>query len=306
MDLVVMAAGMGSRFGGLKQIQPVDEDKNFIIDYSVYDAIRAGFDRVIFIIKEENYELFKSTIGNRLAGVIPVEYAFQKQDDVPVGVEIPKDRTKPWGTSHAIYAVRDIVDEKFAVINADDFYGKESFQTMADCLKNGKPYEFYSAGFQVKNTLSDKGAVKRGIFYEDEKCGVRLVESHVERRADGNVYATALNENDWHIVDENTQVSMNMFGFPKSKLMSMLREGRARFFAQPQEVLASSKVEWLIPDDVDKAVNRGDATLKVVETPSKWYGITYKEDLEEFIQAIRSMKMAGEYPEHLYENQIEM
>lgn len=177
---------------------------------------------------------------------------------------------------------------------------------MADCLKNGKPYEFYSAGFQVKNTLSDKGAVKRGIFYEDEKCGVRLVESHVERRADGNVYATALNENDWHIVDENTQVSMNMFGFPKSKLMSVLREERARFFAQPQEVLASSKVEWLIPDDVDKAVNRGDATLKVVETPSKWYGITYKEDLEEFIQAIRSMKMAGEYPEHLYENQIEM
>lgn len=295
MDLVVMAAGMGSRFGGLKQIQPVDSDNNFIIDYSVYDAIRAGFDRIIFIVKEENLDIFKSTIGNRLGQSIPVEYAFQKIDDVPAGTKIPEGRVKPWGTAHAIYSVRDIVSDRFAVINADDFYGKESFQIMADFLKRNKDNEYASAGFHVKNTLSDKGSVKRGVFHH-EGGRVRLVESDCERRADGNVYATPLGENNWEVISEDALVSMNMFAFT-GKLMGQLKEEFKEFFAKDN----LEKAETLIPEVVDKLMTRGEITLEVPTTPSKWYGITYKEDLAELTNAIENMKRNGEYPEHLYD-----
>ena len=296
MDLVVLAAGMGSRFGGLKQIEPIDDDKNFIIDYSIYDAIKAGFDRVIFIIKEENLDVFKSTIGNRLEKIIDVEYVFQKMEDIPVGTVIPTSRKKPWGTAHAIYAIRNIVSEKFAIINADDFYGYESFAIVASFLNANKDDEFVNIGYRVKNTLSDKGAVKRGILHANEDGIVeRLVESSIERREDGNIYATPLNKNSWREISEETLVSMNMFGFT-NKLMIRLANDSLKFFKQ--ENLDSA--EFLIPEVVDNMVRDCEIELKVLPTPSKWYGITYKEDLDEFKEAIEKMKKDGIYPKHLY------
>ena len=297
LDLVVLAAGMGSRFGGLKQIQPIDDDQNFIIDYSVYDAVRAGFDRVIFIIKEENLEIFKSTIGNRLSEIVDVEYVFQKLEDVPAGTVIPESRVKPWGTAHAINAVRDIVSDRFAIINADDFYGYESFEIVADYLKNNDDNEFANIGYLVKNTLSDKGAVKRGVLYATNGVVDKLIESKVERRPDGKIYATPLEEDNWKEVTEDTLVSMNMFGFT-GKLMDRLARETTEFFSHEN----LEKAEFLIPEVVDHMVQDGEVKLVVKSTPSKWYGITYKEDLEDFQQAVIQMKKDGQYPEHLYNN----
>lgn len=297
MDLVVLAAGMGSRFGGLKQIEPVDNEKNFIIDYSVYDAVRAGFDRVIFIIKEETYDIFKSTIGNRLSKIIDVEYVFQKMEDVPEGTVIPASRVKPWGTAHAIYAVKDIVDERFAIINADDFYGSESFGIVADYLNRNNDGEFANIGYLVGNTLSDKGAVKRGVLNGENGIVTSLVESRVERRSDGNIYATPLEEDNWKVISEGTFVSMNMFGFTR-KLMTRLEKETAEFFARDD----LDKAEFLIPEVVDKMVRDGDVVLHLETTPSKWYGITYKEDLEDLKKAIIKMKEDKLYPSQLYGN----
>ncbi|MGN0961907.1 MAG: NDP-sugar synthase [Christensenellales bacterium] len=294
MDLVVLAAGMGSRFGGLKQIQPIDKDDNFIIDYSIYDAVKAGFDRVIFIIKEENLDAFKSTIGNRLSKIIPVEYAFQRLEDVPNWVNIPESRVKPWGTAHAIYAVRDIVSDRFAIINADDFYGYESFEIMAEYLKHNQDNEFVNAGFYVKNTLSDKGAVKRGVFNIENGVVESLVESEVEWRGK-DIYATPLGTNNWRQIPTDTLVSMNMFGFTR-KLMDRLKRETDVFFKTEN----LEKSEFLIPVVVDKMMRDGEIKLEVETTPAKWYGITYKEDLEEFKLAIENMKKEGVYPEHLY------
>ncbi|MBE7075505.1 MAG: nucleotidyltransferase [Clostridiales bacterium] len=294
MDLVVLAAGMGSRFGGLKQIQPIDEDENFIIDYSIYDAVKAGFDRVIFIIKEENFDIFKSTIGNRLSKIVSVEYAFQKLDNVPKGVKIPETRIKPWGTAHAIYCVKDIVSERFAIINADDFYGFKSFKIVADFLKTNTENEFVSAGYYVKNTLSDKGAVKRGIFQVDQKIVKALVESEVENRA-GKIMATPLNQNLWKEISPDTLVSMNMIGFTK-KIMVRLEKDFKEFFAKGN----LEKEEFLIPMVVNDMIAEGEVKMVVETTPEKWYGITYKEDLEDFKSAIERMKENGVYPKHLY------
>ena len=294
MDLVVMAAGMGSRFGGLKQVAPIDEDNNFILDYSIYDAVKAGFDRVVLIIKEENYEYFKATVGKRLNKIVPIVYAFQSLDNVPNGFSMP-ERVKPWGTAHALYCCKDIVADKFAVINADDFYGYESFELIAKFLKENNT-EFINAGFLVKNTLSDKGAVKRGIFSLDGKFATGLTESEIEVR-NGKVMATPLNQDNWCEISENTLVSMNMFGFNK-KLMDRIVKDFDKFFAQPKEALL--KAEFLLPMEVDQMIKDNEIKLIVGTTTAKWYGITYKEDLEQFKQAIIDMKQKGEYPKHLY------
>ena len=294
MDLVVLAAGMGSRFGGLKQIQPIDHDDNFIIDYSVYDAIRAGFDRVIFIIKEENYDIFKSTIGNRLSQIVEVEYVFQKLEDVPVGTKIPEGRVKPWGTAHAIYACKDIVSDRFAIISADDFYGYESFKIIADFLKNNKDDEFVCTGFYVKNTISDKGTVKRGLLVEENGVVTGLVESKVEWR-DSEIWATPLDEDNWKQISLETLASMIMFGFTR-KLMDRLEVETKEFFTNGD----LEKGEFLLPIVVDQMMQDKEIELKVEISPSKWYGITYKEDLDEFKTAIQNMIKEGKYPVHLY------
>jgi len=297
MDLVVMAAGMGSRFGGLKQVAPIDDDNNFILDYSIYDAVRAGFDRVVLIIKQENYEYFKSTIGARVNKIIPVVYAFQSVDNVPNGFVVPSGRVKPWGTAHAIYCCKDVVDDKFAVINADDFYGYQSFKLIADFLKGlDRDNMFISAGFQAKNTLSERGAVKRGIFTLDDEKVTDLVESEVEMR-NGNIWATPLNVGMWRMIEPETLVSMTMFGFTR-KLIDRLDRDFEGFFNQPIEIL--EKAEFLLPMEVNKMIQDGEAEMVVRTTEAKWYGITYKEDLEQFKQAIADMKKEGTYPKHLY------
>ena len=294
MDLVVLAAGMGSRFGGLKQIQPIDEDNNFIIDYSIYDAIKAGFDRVVFIIKEENFEVFKETIGNRLSNKIKVEYVFQKLENVPNGAIIPESRVKPWGTAHAIYCAKDVVCDRFAIINADDFYGAQTFKIVADFLKQNKEDEFVNIGFYVKNTLSEKGAVKRGVFAVENGFAVDLVESEVEKR-ENQIFATPLGQSNWREVTADTLVSMNMFGFT-GKLMKRLEKDFKSFFEKEN----LEKAEFLIPTVVSDMMRENEISLEVLKTSEKWYGITYKEDLVEFKNAIENMKKQGVYPQHLY------
>ena len=297
MDLVVMAAGMGSRFGGLKQIEPVDEDKNFIIDYSIYDAIKAGFDRVIFIIKEENYEIFRSTIGDRLGQKIAVEYVFQRLDDIPNGVQIPEGRVKPWGTAHAIYAVRNVVSDRFAIINADDFYGYESYEIIANALSVNTDNEFIAPGYLVKNTLSEKGAVKRGVFIENNGNVSGLIESQIEKRGD-EYWATPLNEDNWYKISGDALVSMNMFGFT-GELIKRLDKDSVDFFANSD----LNKAEFLIPSVVNDMIEDGNIVLRLEKTPAKWYGITYKEDLQTLKDAIQEMVKDGKYPKHLYEKE---
>lgn len=297
MDLVVMAAGMGSRFGGLKQIEPIDEDNNFILDYSIYDAVRAGFDRVVLIIKEENYEYFNATIGKRLSKIVPIKYVFQSLDNVPKGFKVPANRQKPWGTAHALYCCKDVLADRFAVINADDFYGYESFELLANFLKNSKKEdEFISAGFYVENTLSDKGIVKRGIFSLDGKKVTKLVESEVQMQ-DGKIIATPLHQNTWREIKGDTLVSMTVFGFTR-KLMDRITKDFEVFFKKPMEVL--EKEEFLLPNEVDLMLQNKEASLMVETTSAKWYGITYKEDLESFKKAIIDMKQQGIYPKCLY------
>ena len=296
MDLVVMAAGMGSRFGGLKQVAPIDEDNNFILDYSIYDAVKAGFDRVIFIIKKENYEYFKQTIGERLKNVVKIEFVFQDINNIPKNVKIPANRVKPWGTAHAIYSCKDVVQDKFAVINADDFYGYESFKIVADFLKNSNKNEFVSAGYYAKNTLSDKGSVKRGVFSLDGDIAKSLQECEIELR-NGELMATILDQDNWHKIDENTLVSMQMFGFNRKLIDEIIKEYEI-FFSQTESKLEKS--EFLLPDVVNNMIKSNDIILKVIPTPSKWFGITYKEDLDDFKQAIINMKKSNKYPQHLY------
>ena len=297
MTLVILAAGMGSRYGGMKQIDPITDDGNFIIDFSIYDAIKSGFNKVIFIIKEENLNDFKETIGNRINKHIDVEYAFQRISDVPDWFEIPDNRIKPWGTTHAILSVSNIVNEPFAVINADDFYGYQSFKLIADFLKSSDREDlFISAGFQAYNTLSEKGAVKRGIFTLDGEFATDLVESEVEIR-DGEIWATPLNLGIWRQIELSTLVSMTMFGFTR-KLVDKLVSDFEGFFNQPIEIL--QKAEFLLPMEVNKMLQAKEIELLVKTTEAKWYGITYKEDLEQFKQAIIDMKNKGVYPKHLY------
>ncbi len=295
MDLVILAAGLGSRFGGDKQIEHIDKDGNFILDYSVYDAVRAGFNRVILIIRKEHKEIFEKTIGKRLKKIVKVEYAFQDINDVPKGTKIPKERTKPWGTAHALYCCKDILSDRFAVINADDFYGFESFKILADFLKRNKDNQFLCVGFMVKNTLSEKGAVKRGILSIKNNMAQGLVESLVEKRGE-KLFATPLRENSWHEIPSDTMASMTMFGFSK-KILEQIEKEIKEFFKQDEEKLKSG--ELLLPESVGNMLGKS-ATMEVIPTPAKWYGMTYREDVEIIKNSIQDMKNEGKYPQKLW------
>lgn len=299
MTLVIMAAGMGSRFGGLKQVEPVGPNKEFILDYSIYDAIRAGYDKVVFIIKEENYDLFRKTIGKRIESKIKVEYAFQKINDVPKGVKIPKDRIKPWGTSHAILSAKNLVNDNFTVINADDFYGFDPYLKMKSFFdKNKDPNTYAMIGYKTKNTMSQNGSVKRGICSKDKNNMLtNLVESSIEKK-DGKILATPLeDENNSFEVSEDTLVSMNFFGFTPS-IFKYLEDEMTEFFKEHKNDL--DKCEFLIPTSVFKRIKEKKIMVKVLDTNEKWYGVTYKEDKKDLVCAINKMIEEKKYPRNLW------
>ena len=299
MTLLIMAAGMGSRFGGLKQIEPVGPNGEFILDYSIYDAIKAGYDKVVFIIKEENYDLFRETIGKRIESKIKVEYVFQKIEDVPEGVTIPEGRVKPWGTSHAILSAKKVINEPFAVINADDFYGFDPYKKIKSFFEEGKKdNEYAMIGYNVINTMTENGSVKRGICTQNNEGYLTdLTESSIEK-IDNKIIATPLeDENNPFEVQENDLVSMNFFGFTPS-LFNYLEDEMTDFFNKNKDNL--EKCEFLIPNSVSKRIEEGKVTLKVLDTTEKWYGVTYKEDKKDLVSAINKMIGEGKYPKNLW------
>lgn len=298
MDLVIMAAGMGSRFGGLKQIEPIDKNGDFIIDYSIYDAIRCGFDRVVFIIKEENYDIFRQTVGKRVEKQIETKYVFQKNDNLPAGVVIPADRTKPLGTAHAILCCKDVVKGNFAIINADDFYGLDAYKVIGNFLKNNNnEAEYAVAGYIVENTLTENGKVKRGVCAKDNGYLTKIIESSIGKEEDGKIVATPLSGEPSFEVSNTDTVSMNMFGFT-AKLFDHLVRKFEIFFENNKDNL--NTCEYLIPDVVSELIQEGEVKVKVIPTTARWQGITYKEDKQKLMDEIDSLVKNKEYPENLW------
>lgn len=295
MNLVVMAAGMGSRFGGLKQIEPVGPNGEFIIDYSIYDAKKAGFDKVIFIIKEENYEIFRSTIGKRIEGKIDVEYVFQDIKNVPDGVVLPSDRVKPLGTGHAVLSCKGVVNEDFIIINADDFYGRDAYVKAASFLKENKT-DYAMVGYIIGNTLTENGTVKRG--YAEQKDGYlsNLIESTVYKVGD-KVKVEPLDGREGFYASLDDLVSMNMWCF-RPDMLDYLDEHFIEFFEKNKEDL--SKCEYLIPDVVFERIENNEIKVKVVDTTAVWHGITYKEDKEDLVNYINELIEKGVYPKNLW------
>lgn len=292
MTLVIMAAGMGSRYGGLKQIESVGPNGEFIIDYSIYDAIQAGFTKVIFIIKEENYEIFKSTVGKRIKNHIEVEYIFQNNDNLPVN--IPKDRTKPLGTAHAVLCCKNVINENFAIINADDFYGRDAYFKISNFIKNNKiNNEFAVIGYNILETITDNGSVKRGICNIKNNYLVSLDESIISRDGDKLFAKTLLGNNEIH-VDKNTIISMNMFGFTP-KIFDLLEDGFKDFL---NNVDATN--EYLVPIEINKYIKKKLINVSVINTTSIWYGITYKDDLNLIKSEINRLINDGVYPKNLW------
>ena len=298
MDLVILAAGMGSRFGGLKQIEPIDKYGNFIIDYSIYDAKRAGFDRVVFIIKEENYEIFKNTIGKRVEDKIETHYAFQSLDLIPEGYTLPSDRVKPLGTAQAILAAKPYVSDKFIIINADDFYGSDAFKVAADFLRNSNdPNTYANVAYRVTNTMTENGSVKRGVLVFDENKKLNsLIESKIEK-VNNDIIATPLEGGDVMNISSDTLVSMNMFCFNKN-IMDYIEERFKPFMEANKNNLASC--EYLIPTVVSDLIHDNKISVDILATKAVWYGITYKEDKENVVKSLENLMNNGEYPEGIW------
>lgn len=300
ITLVILAAGMGSRFGGLKQIEPLGPNGEFIIDYSVYDAIKAGFNKIVFLIKEENYEVFKETIGKRVEQHIKVEYCFQKNDNLPAGYTVPKDRVKPLGTAHAVLCCKEKVHEPFIIINADDFYGRDAFEKGAEFLKNLKdtiPYPYGMIAYHLKNTITENGAVKRGVCEVDGDQLLKITESQVER-VDGKIIATPLNGTPSFEVGEDATVSMNMLLFTPS-IFKYIEDHFAEFLDANKDNI--DKCEYLIPDILFSAIRDNYATAKVIKTTATWYGVTYKEDANSVREALKKLVEEKEYPNKLWD-----
>ena len=297
--LVVMAAGMGTRYGGvpgLKQVDPVGPNNEIIIDYSIYDAIRAGFEKVVFIIKREMEDAFRLSIGSRISGKIDTAYAFQELDDLPRGYTVPQGRVKPWGTAHAVMAARHAVDQPFAVINADDFYGTDTFTVLADYLKNVDPdsRDFAMAGFNIENTISEHGSVSRGIcITEDgymtgvtERRGIVKYDGRIVYQDGGNMFP----------IGNGTVVSMNTWAMTPvffSDLLTLM----PHVLDTMEDRMTG---EYFLPYAVNTLIEKGMATVRVLKTDERWYGVTYKEDKPFVVSAIASMIENGKYPEKLW------
>ncbi len=299
LTLVVMAAGMGSRFGGLKQIEPIGPNGEFLIDYSIYDAILCGFKKIVFVIKKENYDIFKDTIGKRCEGKIEVCYAFQSLDDLPEGYTIPSERVKPLGTAQAIYAARNLVDGNFVVINSDDFYGREAFRDVCkffrEQAKSSKRL-FCNVCYQVANTMSLNGSVKRGVIVENDGYLSDLIESKIEY-VDGKIMATPLLGGDSFEISSDTLVSTNFLGFTKD-IFDYIEKKFPIFLDENQDNLLDC--EFLIPSVMANAIADGFASVLVVPTKAVWHGVTYREDKEDVVLAINDLILKGVYPKDLW------
>lgn len=300
--LVIMAAGMGSRYGGLKQIDPVDEQGHIIMDFSIFDAKRAGFEKVVFIIKKENEKDFREVIGKRMAKHMEVAYVFQDLHNLPEGFSVPEGRVKPWGTAHAVLSAIDEIDGPFAVINADDYYGRHAFQTIYDYLsthEDDDKYRYTMVGYELQNTVTDNGHVARGICQvsADGKLEGIQERTRIEKR-EGKIAFTEDDGETWTYVPGETLVSMNMWGFTRS-ILEEIQKGFPAFW---EKGLAENpmKCEYFLPTVVDNLEKAGRAEVSVLSSKDKWFGVTYKEDKPVVVEAIRKMKEDGLYPEKLW------
>ena len=298
--LVVMAAGMGSRFGGLKQIMPVDDAGHPILDFSLYDARRAGFRRVIFIIKHAIEADFKAAVGDRMEQYFHVDYVFQEPDVLPEGYAVPAGREKPWGTGHAVACCRGVADAPFAVINADDFYGAGAFRAIYDFLAADRPdTEYAMVGYRLRNTVTENGYVSRGICTAENGLLTGVTErTHIEQRGSAAVY---IEDGTEHPLTGDETVSMNFWGF-SPRMLDELWDGFPAFLDEnlPKNPL---KCEYYLPAVANAAVCSGRATVKLLPCSEVWHGVTYKEDLQSVRDAIGDMKRTGVYPEKLWEEE---
>lgn len=300
--LVIMAAGMGSRYGGLKQIDPVDAQGHIIMDFSIYDAIRAGFDKVVFIIKRENEQDFKETIGNRLGHFIKTEYVYQEIENLPEGYQVPEGRVKPFGTGHAVLSCKDAIHEPFVVINADDYYGSHAFKMIYEYLtthEDDEKYRYAMVGYVLENTLTENGHVARGVCETDENSYLTGINerTRIERKGSQVAYT----EDDgatWVPIAADSTVSMNMWGFSESMLAKL--QERFKYFLDENLKTNPQKCEYFLPTVVNQLLDEGKATVEVLKSLDKWYGVTYKEDKEFVVEAIQALKDNGVYPKFLW------
>lgn len=294
--LLVLAAGMGSRYGGLKQLDEVGPNGETIIDYSVYDAIRAGFGKVVFVIRENIEAPFKEKITSKFEGKIDIQFAFQEVNTVIEGVDEIPERAKPWGTGHAVLVAKDLINEPFAVVNADDYYGIEAFQKMADFLSNNCNEENYCmVGFQLKNTLSENGSVSRGVCSADENGYLTTVTERTSIRRIGDVICYEEDDKKYFL-DDDTIVSMNLWGFHHN----VFEHSREMFIEFVKNNMDSPKAEFYIPLVVNDLLQRDAIKLSVLTSTEKWYGVTYKEDKNDVVNAMTSLHEAGKYPSALW------
>ncbi len=292
--LLILAAGLGSRYGGCKQIDGFGPNKEFIMDYSIYDAIESGFTKVVFLIKRDMLETIENTIAKRIKNKIKVEYAFQEMNNIPSGVIIPEDRVKPWGTAHAIYCCKDVIHEPFVMINADDFYGRESYKEIGKYLDNIKSNNIGIVGYKAKNTMSELGSVKRGVCTVKNNKVKDIVESEL-RYTDGKIEARPLNGIEFHLIDDDTLVSMNMIAFDYS-FLKYIDDNIKEFFEKSD----LSKDEFLIPTLIRKSINDKAYTCNIINTDAKWCGVTYKEDKEQLIEFLNKLYDEGVYPKDMW------
>ena len=301
--LVIMAAGIGSRFGGgIKQLEPVGPGGEIIRDYSIHDALEAGFEKVVFIIRKDLEKDFKEVIGNRIERIAEVAYAYQELADLPEGFTLPEGRTKPWGTGQAVLSIKGLVDGPFAVINSDDYYGKECFKNMHRYMTEEmdterKIYDICMSGFILANTLSENGTVTRGVCQENPDGTLKEVAETYQIRMTPEGLAGADESGARIALDASQPVSMNMWGLPAS-FLDELERGFPEFLASVPD--GDIKKEYLLPRIIDKLIKSGQATVKILNTPDKWFGVTYKEDKEQVVNAIRGLIEAGVYKEKLF------
>lgn len=300
--LIIMAAGMGSRYGGPKQIDKITNAGEIILDFSLYDAMMAGFTRAVFVIKEEHRDVFRELVDERAGRFMEIEYAYQRLEDLPRGFTVPPERTKPWGTAHAVMACRSLIKGPFAVINADDYYGPEGFQKIYDYLTSHEDREKYAycmIGYMLKNTVTDNGHVARGVCVTDENGFLRQITERTRiMKRNGAIAYTEDEGRTWTELPGETVVSMNFWGFS----LSMMKELEEGFPAFLEETLKADPVkgEYPLPTVADRLIKEGKAEIKVLETHDKWCGVTYREDKEDVTSSIQSMKDKGLYPEKLW------